>query len=64
MVRVPVREVVPVFADTVYDTVPLPLPLPPAVILSQVALLFEVREQVLAEAVTATLSLALLAEKL
>jgi hypothetical protein len=44
-VNVPVREVVAVFACTLYPTLPLPLPVPPAVMLIQLAPLVAVHPQ-------------------
>jgi len=54
-VSVPVREVVPVFAATLYVTVPLPVPLAPAVTVIQDALLVAVHAQP-AVAVTVTVA--------
>jgi len=56
MVTVPVRDPVPVFAATLYDTVPLPLPLAPAVIVIHAALLVDVHAHP-APAVTVTVPL-------
>ena len=56
--RVPVREADPVFADTRYRTVPLPLPLQPLVIVIQEPDRVAVHEQPLA-AVTLTEPVAL-----
>jgi hypothetical protein len=45
MVTVPVREVPAVFAATFSDTVPLPVPVAPAITVIHDALLVAVREQ-------------------
>lgn len=45
IVRVPVREADPVFAPTLYVTVPLPVPLAPAVTDSQPVLVVAVQVQ-------------------
>src|SRR5262245_40009812 len=55
MVNVPVRDARAGFAAIENETVPWPIPLAPAVIVIQLALLVAVRLQVLAEAVTPTL---------
>ena len=57
MLSVPVRELLLVFAATEYPTVPLPVPLAPAVIVIQLALLDALREHVVALAETLTLPL-------
>jgi hypothetical protein len=44
IVKVPVRWVAPVFSVTAYDTVPLPVPLLPLVMVSQLILLAAVHE--------------------
>jgi hypothetical protein len=54
MVKVPLRAVLPRFAFTEYDTVPLPLPLVPAEICTNPELLFALQPQP-AGAVTFTL---------
>jgi len=54
-VSVPVRDAVDVFADTVYVTVPFPLPLLPLVILTQLRLSVALHAQPLV-VVTATLA--------
>jgi hypothetical protein len=45
IVIVPLRDVVPVFAETLYRTLPLPLPLAPAVIVIHATLLADVHAQ-------------------
>jgi hypothetical protein len=59
IVSVPVREDVAVFAATLYPTVPLPLPLAPELMVSQVTLLVAVHAQ---PAATVTLTVPLDAE--
>ncbi len=63
-VIVPVLELVDVFDDTEYITVPLPIPLLPLVMVIQLALLWAVQLQVLDEAVTVILPVVALAPTL
>jgi hypothetical protein len=56
MAKVPLRPLLPLFAFTVYDTVPLPLPLAPAEICTNPELLLALQPQP-AAAVTFTLPL-------
>ncbi len=60
IVNEPVREAAEVFASSVYETIPFPVPAAPPVIVIQLLLLTAAQEHVPPDAVTITLPVELL----